>query len=200
MTGCGQRPRETERAPDAKEINMPADNKQRVSLARCGGRNAGSHVSPQLSGRRGYSARVTQPWRIQPSRGSASASGGRCWQSHQVPPGHFSWCCWRQDKQIINPLSSRPTGRRSGHHSRPRPTRRRSGHHYPGGRRAAGPAAILARGRRAAGPAAISQPDDARGLPGQAAFARRIRRRRSADRSSSFSPPQVPYFSGRPTA
>ena len=35
---------------------------------------------------------------------------------------------------------------------------------------------------------------------GQAALARRIRRRRSADRSSSFSPPHVPYFSGRLTA
>jgi hypothetical protein len=34
----------------------------------------------------------------------------------------------------------------------------------------------------------------------QAAFARRIRRRRSAERSSSFSPPHVPYFSGRDTA
>jgi hypothetical protein len=31
-------------------------------------------------------------------------------------------------------------------------------------------------------------------------FARRIRRRRSAERSSSLSPPQVPYFSGRLTA
>jgi hypothetical protein len=39
-----------------------------------------------------------------------------------------------------------------------------------------------------------------RGPAGQAALARRIRRRRSADRSSSFSPPQVPYFSGRLTA
>jgi hypothetical protein len=35
---------------------------------------------------------------------------------------------------------------------------------------------------------------------GQAAFARRIRRRRSEERSSSLSPPQVPYFSGRPMA
>jgi hypothetical protein len=34
----------------------------------------------------------------------------------------------------------------------------------------------------------------------QAAFARRIRRRRSAERSSSFRPPHVPYFSGRETA
>ena len=32
--------------------------------------------------------------------------------------------------------------------------------------------------------------------PDQAAFARRIRRRRSEARSSSFRPPQVPYFSG----
>jgi hypothetical protein len=34
----------------------------------------------------------------------------------------------------------------------------------------------------------------------QAAFARRILRRRSEARSSSFKPPQVPYFSGRDTA
>jgi hypothetical protein len=31
-------------------------------------------------------------------------------------------------------------------------------------------------------------------------FARRIRLRRSAERSSSFNPPQVPYFSGLLTA
>ena len=34
------------------------------------------------------------------------------------------------------------------------------------------------------------------GVAGHAAFARRIRRRRSEARSSSFRPPQVPYFSG----
>ena len=33
-----------------------------------------------------------------------------------------------------------------------------------------------------------------------AALARRMRRRRSAERSSSFKPPHVPYFSGRETA
>jgi len=38
------------------------------------------------------------------------------------------------------------------------------------------------------------------GASRQAALARRMRRRRSAERSSSFSPPQVPYFSGRDTA
>ena len=59
----------------------------------------------------------------------------------------------------------------------------------------------------AAAPAAAGQspvlPCDARylriprqGQPDQAAFARRIRRRRSEARSSSFRPPQVPYFSG----
>ena len=37
-------------------------------------------------------------------------------------------------------------------------------------------------------------------LRDQAALARRMRRRRSAERSSSFRPPQVPYFSGRETA
>ena len=42
-------------------------------------------------------------------------------------------------------------------------------------------------------PAGLCQPD-------QAAFARRIRRRRSEARSSSFRPPQVPYFSGREIA
>jgi hypothetical protein len=38
------------------------------------------------------------------------------------------------------------------------------------------------------------------GASGQAALARRIRRRRSDERSSSFRPPQVPYFSGLVTA
>jgi hypothetical protein len=51
MTGCGQRPRETERACDAKEINVPADDEQRID-----GCHAGSHVSGQLRGNRGYSA------------------------------------------------------------------------------------------------------------------------------------------------
>jgi len=157
---------------------MPADNEQRVSLARCRGRNAGSHVSPQPSGRRGYSARVAQPCRIQPSRGSASESGGRCWQSHQVPPGHFSWCCWRQDKQIIALLFL------AAYAPQARPP------FSPAADAPAGPATILL---RAADP-------DTRGLARQAAFARRIRRRRSADRSSSFNPPHVPYFSGRLTA
>lgn len=36
--------------------------------------------------------------------------------------------------------------------------------------------------------------------PDQAAFARRILRRRSEARSSSLRAPQVPYFSGRDTA
>src|SRR6185437_4389847 len=28
-------------------------------------------------------------------RGSGADGGGRCWQSHHVPPGHPSWCCAR---------------------------------------------------------------------------------------------------------
>jgi hypothetical protein len=31
MTGCGQRRRETERACDAEEIDVPADDEQRIS-------------------------------------------------------------------------------------------------------------------------------------------------------------------------
>ncbi len=46
---------------------------------------------------------------------------------------------------------------------------------------------------------ALLGPEGLRTLP-YAAFARRIRRRRSAERSSSLRPPQVPYFSGRETA
>jgi hypothetical protein len=30
MTGCVQRPRQTERACDAKEIDVPADDEQRI--------------------------------------------------------------------------------------------------------------------------------------------------------------------------
>jgi hypothetical protein len=51
----------------------------------------------------------------------------------------------------------------------------------------------------AGSPRGASQPAPI-GWPAQAALARRIRRRRSEDRSSSFSPPQVPYFSGRLSA
>jgi hypothetical protein len=40
----------------------------------------------------------------------------------------------------------------------------------------------------------------ARSESAQAALARRMRRRRSDERSSSFRPPQVPYFSGLLTA
>jgi len=168
MTGCGQRPRETERAPDPKEINVPARNEQRVgrsqrhglvrrparrrpcparpldSLQSAPTRCIGCHAFANCATIAPIPPERTQPCRIQPSRGSTSGSGCRCWQSHQVPPGHPSWCCWRQDGQIMRPLS------RAGQ--------------------------------------------------GQAALALRIRRRRSADRSSSLSPPQVPYFSGRLTA
>ena len=46
----------------------------------------------------------------------------------------------------------------------------------------------------------LRYPEAAERMSPQAALARRIRRRRSAERSSSFRPPQVPYFSGRVSA
>jgi hypothetical protein len=129
MTGCGQRPRETERAPDPKEINVPARNEQRIGSVQRHGllcwpacrrpwparrlgsppsaptRCDGCHAYPNCATIAGIPSRRPQPCRIQPSRGSAGGSGWRCWQSHQVPPGHSSWCWWRQDKQIMHPLS-----------------------------------------------------------------------------------------------
>ena len=176
MTGCGQRPREQSALPmRRKSTCLRMTSSGSAGLTGAGGRTARS-VRPAGAGgcaSSGSGAEDTtlapmchpngatftpippsrdQPCRIQLSRGSAPGSGWRCWQSHQVPPGHFSWCCCRQDKQIMSPLSTR------------------HGHGGSGG-------------------------------PGrQAALARRIRRRRSADRSSSFRPPQVPYFSGRLTA
>jgi hypothetical protein len=50
------------------------------------------------------------------------------------------------------------------------------------------------------GPKVRGPPQELTRLRAQAALARRIRRRRSAARSSSFSPPQTPYFSGRDKA
>ena len=41
-----------------------------------------------------FPGRAGQPWRIQLSGGSdsdaADCAGGRCWQSHHVPPGQSS--------------------------------------------------------------------------------------------------------------
>ena len=46
-----------------------------------------------------------QPWRIQLSGGSGSASaGGWCWQSHHVPPGQSSCLCLRHGTQIMIPI------------------------------------------------------------------------------------------------
>jgi len=39
--------------------------------------------------RRSAPVRAGQPWRIRATGGSVSR-GGRCWQSHQVPPGQSS--------------------------------------------------------------------------------------------------------------
>jgi len=49
--------------------------------------------------------RPGQPWRIQAMSGSGGPAGGRCWQSHQLPPRHSSWCAARQAEQTMLPLS-----------------------------------------------------------------------------------------------
>src|SRR6202023_377324 len=48
------------------------------------------------------------PCLIQLSGGSDGSAGGRCWQSHQVPPGHSAWCWRRHGRQIMQPLSADP--------------------------------------------------------------------------------------------
>jgi len=53
--------------------------------------SAGQRRSAPVSAgqRRSAPVRAGQPWRIQATGGSVSP-GGRCWQSHQVPPGQSS--------------------------------------------------------------------------------------------------------------
>jgi hypothetical protein len=111
-----------------------------------------------------------QPWRTQlseraPRRGSGSAESGRCWQSHQVPPGQSSWCWRRQDRQTMDIVWPAAAGQCARYY--------------------------LLRGL---------PEEPGQDQPDQAALARRIRRRRSEARSSSFRPPHVPYFSGREIA
>jgi hypothetical protein len=171
-----------------------------------------SHVIRQRPSWRGYSAGgrgfsvVTacpavsnataraQPWRTQLMAGSPwrpwpSPSSGRCWQSHQVPPGQSSWCRPRQCRQIILPLL--PRCPRAVTWPGAWPGKTKAGDQCPSG--------SLVAGYRGGGSADAACPL-LRYRKGQAALARRILRRRSAERSSSFSPPQVPYFSGRATA
>ena len=115
-----------------------------------------------------------QPCRTQlseraPRRGSGSAERGRCWQSHQVPPGQSSWCWRRQGRQTMDIVWPAAASAAAGQCAR----------------------CYLLRGLPG---------EPGQDQPGQAALARRIRRRRSEARSSSFRPPHVPYFSGREIA
>lgn len=168
MTGCGQRPRETERAPDPKEINVPARNEQRI------GRVQRHGLLCWPAGRR--------PW---PTRwlGSPPSAPTRCDGCHDLPQ-------LRDNRGYSVPAAS----------ALPDPAEPRLGIRIR--------LPVLAVTPGSAGAflvvlVAAGQADHASIVPyreGQAAFALRIRRRRSADRSSSFSPPQVPYFSGRLTA
>jgi len=51
-----------------------------------------------------------QPCLIQASGGSGATGGGRCWQSHQVPPGQAAWCWSRHAGHTMMPFNT--TGRR----------------------------------------------------------------------------------------
>src|SRR5215472_17564534 len=45
------------------------------------------------------------PCRIQVIGDWGGLTGGLCWQSHQLPPRHSSWCAARQAEQTMLPLS-----------------------------------------------------------------------------------------------
>jgi hypothetical protein len=200
MTGCGERPPETEGTPDPEKVDVPAGDKERVGRAQrgrttrspaqlaqpaCRGRDAGSHVTSQLRGERAYSVLLAYRWPgfilpgLRPARPALS------------------------DSALFGSALADPADPRLGGRIR-RPVLAVA----PGPARAvlvmlltAGHAdhASIVLFRLADGAVTPRIPESA-GRAGQAAFARRIRRRRSAARSSSLSPPQVPYFSGRPTA
>src|SRR6476619_5862854 len=110
---------QTDRATDAQEIDVTAPDEQRVRNTHepritcnepdCPGSvrhvdSAKGHIRRHMRGNMprpaGYSRTSYQPWRSQVRDGSAVAAadgpaGGRCWQSHQEPPGHSSWCRFR---------------------------------------------------------------------------------------------------------
>ena len=56
----------------------------------------------------GLPSRLGQPCRTQLSGGSTASCrascAGRCWQSHQVPPGQSSWWRFRHGRQIMVPI------------------------------------------------------------------------------------------------
>jgi len=60
------------------------------------------------------------PCRIHAIGGSGGLAAGLCWQSHQLPPGHSSWCAARQAEQTMMPLWVVVRGARGRAHQRGR--------------------------------------------------------------------------------
>jgi hypothetical protein len=83
----------------ARVASRPRKRQHPPGLFRCAGKRQETlpardpRATAVLGARRAQMARpragAGQPWRIQASGGSVSR-GGRCWQSHQVPPGQSS--------------------------------------------------------------------------------------------------------------
>ena len=77
-----------------RAYSAPLENTKNVTGPRCAGlgglrRPAGLMALLSAGQRRSAPVSAGQPWRIQATGGSVSP-GGRCWQSHQVPPGQSS--------------------------------------------------------------------------------------------------------------
>ena len=104
MTGCGQRPRETERAPMRRKSTC-----RRMTSSGSASPGAGDGTLAPMCYRNRAAVGPIPPGGLalpDPAQPGLGVRMGRpCWQSHQVPPGQFSWCCWRQDKQIITVFS-----------------------------------------------------------------------------------------------
>lgn len=160
----------TERAPDTEEIDVPAGHKQRIGCAQRGR----THLSPTRRGRDAGSHVTSQPRAFRAysvHRHSALPDPADPGLGHRVRGPVLAITPGPARAVLVVPLAAGQAD-----HGSIVPFRRAGCVTNP----------RFGRWRALA--------------PGQAALARRIRRRRSADRSSSLSPPQVPYFSGRPTA
>jgi hypothetical protein len=176
----------TDRATDPEQVNMPARNKKGVS---------GGHASS-----------ITRAIPFCPGTIRPCGTAAGQWRARACPNAHVScqlpWLQAYSRRQALFRATIRgsalpdPAERRLG-----RLGRRQMLAVAPGAARALDVAPVTARFADHAGifrcPAARGP---GAGRQGQAAFARRILRRRSEARSSSFRPPQVPYFSGRDTA
>ena len=81
-------------------------------------RKSPDHTHSPHPGGPGPAGAARYPCRIQAMSGSGGLTGGLCWQSHQLPPGHSSWCAARQAEQTMMPLWAVVRGARSRAHQR----------------------------------------------------------------------------------